>query len=474
MLMGAPWRHIAIGLAIAAALVFARCHWERLTRAQSPPVLFDSNVYKEITARPLAVALLFSAKPLTVPLAYRVIGSEPTAIARVQGELAFAAWALLTLALALALRRWPARVAAVVIGIAFLLAPPRVGWSGVVLSESLDDTLRTLVIACAIGLATTERRSTRRALVIAFAGAGLAWLFARDTNAIAALVALASAALVWPASQWWTTRRWAIALAATTVAASLVSLWSTGVVSDPLPFQQHWALPLTSRAGYPLIDNLVVRMMPDDRAWLAERGAPVDDLARFSEPQELVQDTPEHAPAQSWIVAHGQATYLRWLARHPLDRLLELIDARWTVLAGSSSMMPIGWSGRDSSHPVLSVLRRLTRNHVILLVLIAASPLLLLAPRRRPLTGIALCLITSGTVAAAAAYYGDAAEYPRHCYGAGQQIVLGLFLALLAWLDVARRELPWRRALGDSSPPAPGPRDPKTANATSCARTPAA
>jgi len=455
MLMSAPWRHIAIGFAITAALVFARCHWERLTRAQSPPVLFDSNVYKEITARPLTVALLFSAKPLTVPLAYRAIGSEPAAIARVQGELAFTAWALLTLALVLALRRWSARVAAVVIGIAFLLAPPRVGWSGVVLSESLDDTLRTLVVACAIGIAITERRSMRRALVISFAGVGFAWLFARDTNAIAALVALASAALVWPASQWWTTRRWAIALAATTIAASLVALWSTGVVSEPLPFQQHWARPLTSRAGYPLIDNLVIRMMPDDRAWLAERGAPVDDLARFSEPQELVQEAPEHAPAQSWIVAHGQATYLRWLARHPLDRLIELIDERWTVLAGSSSMMPIGWSASDRSHPVLGVVRRLTRNHVVLLALLAASPLLLLAARRRPLTGIALCLIASGTVAAVAAYYGDAAEYSRHCYGAGQQIVLGLFLALLAWLDGVRWKLPLRRARGASTPPGP-------------------
>jgi hypothetical protein len=455
-------RRVAIGLAVAAAILFARCHWDRLTAPQAAPSLFDSQVYREIAARPLGPGLLFSAKPPTVPLVYRATGEDPVTIGQVQGELAFAAWAVLTATVTVALRRRSARAAAVGIGIAFLLAAPRIGWTDVVLSESIDDTLMALVAACAIGLAILARRPARRAptnaLAVITGVVGLAWLFARDTNAIAGLVALVAAALIWPARRWWTTRRWAVVLAGVTTAAAGVALWSTRVVPEPLPFQRSWAVSLTSRAGYPMIDNILIRVMSGDRAWLAERGAPLDVLAAFADPEpradKLVQRAPELAATQAWIVDDGATTYLRWLARHPLDRLGELVHARWTVLAGAyPSTMPIGWVAHDATHPAVDLLRRLTTSRWILLALLAASPLLLRRPRADPLAGIALCLVASGVVAAAAAYYGDAVELARHCYGAGQQIVLGLFLAALAWLDRARWALPWRPRTPSEAPP---------------------
>jgi hypothetical protein len=52
-----------------------------------------------------------------------------------------------------------------------------------------------------------------------------------------------------------------------------------------------------------------------------------------------------------------------------------------------------------------------------------------------PRTAIALVMIASGTIGTAAAYYGDGAEVTRHCYSPGQQIVLGLFIAVLARID---------------------------------------
>lgn len=469
MRANARGRRVAIGLAIAAAILFARCHRDRLAAPQAAPTLFDSQVYREIAARPLGPDLLFAAKPPTVPLVYRATGDDPATIGRVQGELAFAAWAVLTATVAAALHRRSARVAAVGVGIAFVLAAPRIGWTGVVLSESLDDTLMALVAACAIGLAILARRPARRASTTALAVAtgvvGLAWLFARDTNAIAGLVALGAAALIWPARRWWATRRWAVALAGITTAAAGVALWSTRVVPEPLPFQRSWAVPLTSRAGYPLIDNILIRVMHDDRAWLAERGAPLDVLAPFADPEpradKLVQRAPELAAAQAWLVDDGAATYLRWLARHPLDRLGELVGARWTVLAGAyASTMPVGWVAHDAAHPAVDLLRRLTTARWLLLALIAASPLLLRRPRADPLAGIALCLVASGAVAAAASYYGDAVELARHCYGAGQQIVLGLFLAGLAGLDRVRwpgRPRATGEAPGASLPPGPAP-----------------
>jgi hypothetical protein len=447
-------RRVMIGVAVVAAIVFARWHWDRLTAPQTAPALFDSQVYREIAARPLGLGQLFYAKPPTVPLLYRATGDDPARIAAVQGELAFAAWTVLTATIALALRRRSARLVAVGVGIAFLCAAPRVGWTGVVLSESLDDTLMALVAACAIGLAIVHRQPVRRArgvaLVVATGVLGVAWLFARDTNAIAAVVAIAAAALIWPVRRWWSSRRSAVALAGLTAAAALVLLGSTRVVPDPLPFQQSWYVPLTARAGYPMIDNVLIRVMHDDRAWLAERGAPIAVLAQYADPEartdKLVQRLRELAAAQDWLADDGNATYVCWLLRHPLDRIGELVHARWTVLAGPyASTMPLGWIAHDPAHPVVDLLRRLTTTRWILLALLAASPLVLRRPRAYPLAGIALCLIASGVAAAAASYYGDAVELARHCYGAGQQIVLGLFLAALAWLDRVRWALPWRR-----------------------------
>jgi len=71
----------------------------------------------------------------------------------------------------------------------------------------------------------------------------------------------------------------------------------------------------------------------------------------------------------------------------------------------------------------------------LLVALIASLPALMRAPRAHPLTAVALVLIASGVVGAAVAYYGDLLEFTRHCYGAGQQIVFGLFLSLIAWID---------------------------------------
>ena len=90
-----------------------------------------------------------------------------------------------------------------------------------------------------------------------------------------------------------------------------------------------------------------------------------------------------------------------------------------------------------------SVLRQLTQKHAFLLVLVIAAPALLWRPRAAPLRGLALCLLASGLFGVAAAYYGDAAEVSRHCYGPGQQVVLALFVALLAWVD--RVTLQWVR-----------------------------
>jgi len=52
-----------------------------------------------------------------------------------------------------------------------------------------------------------------------------------------------------------------------------------------------------------------------------------------------------------------------------------------------------------------------------------------------------------------ASYYGDAVELTRHCYGAAQQLVLGLFLAAIAWLDRLATKRPGSQDRGDGAQP---------------------
>ncbi|HEV7556600.1 MAG TPA: hypothetical protein VGO00_14145, partial [Kofleriaceae bacterium] len=407
---------------------------------------FDSEIYLEIADRPLGIDTAWASKPATVPVIYMVTGSDPETIVDVQAEVAFWAWAIAIAVLALALHSWIARGLAIGFGVAFVLAAPRVGWTGMVLSDSLNDSLMALVVACGIGLALVRGKHRRIVTGISIAIAIL-WIFARDTNAVSALVTIIAAALLWRVRTWWTKARWAVVLAAVVGVAAVAEIPTGYLKPDPFPFQSDWNPQLTARNTYLLINNVLIRMMHDDRDWLAERGAPVAELARFTDPEpvtdKLVQADAHAATAQTWIVEHGSGTYLRWLLRHPIDRAIELVEARWMILSSRYSLMPFGWIEHDRDHPAVDLVRRVTTNRWLILLLVLASPLLLWRPRASPLRGIAVCLIASGLLGAAAAYYGDAAELARHCYEPGQQIVLGLVIALVATIDAyVRRSRP--------------------------------
>jgi hypothetical protein len=122
--------------------------------------------------------------------------------------------------------------------------------------------------------------------------------------------------------------------------------------------------------------------------------------------------------------------------------MLEVIRFRWSILdPGLRVYMPKHWS---ATKPLP---QKLTLHRNVLLLLVLASPALFRRPRVDPLCGLALCIVVSGVVGSFAAYYGDAIELVRHCYGCGQQVVFGLVLGLLAYLD--------RRGRGERHPPQP-------------------
>lgn len=402
---------------------------------QSVRTFWDSSAYLEAANQPWSWAQLFYPKPPVVALIYRVIGTDHATIAHVHAGLAFVSWFAVGAALVTAARATAARAAAIVVTAVFMLASHRVGYVDAILSESINDSLMALVLAISIVLTHAADRS-RIAAMCALMIVGVLWIFTRDTNAATALVAIAICVAAW----WRSLVRdpWAIASVACLTFAATFVLWSTTVVPPPtgLTVQANWNQELTARTTLSITNNILDRVLVDDeaRAYFIDHGLPqaealqrVKDDARY---EVIVK--PEFVDARQWIAQHGRSVWASWLIRHPIDRAIELAHNGWTLLGvdgGNDMYMPPGWPGHHS------FVRKITMSRFIVIALLVFSPLVLWRSRHHRAAFVSLCAIVSGFVSSAVAFFGDTAEPARHCYSCGQQILFGLALAYIAYLD---------------------------------------
>jgi hypothetical protein len=395
-------------------------------------------VFQQIAELPLGPGLVVSSKPLIVPLVYRMAHNDSLRIIAIQAELSFWAWAILTASVVYAVQRRWVRLLAACVGAAFVLEPMRVGFTGSLMPESVNDSLLAL---CAGGVIAVVRLAGRARIAAAVATGVvvLAWLFTRDTNAFIAVVAAGLAMAIWRG--WRSSAAWA--MTALTVACAALVLWSASVAHEPLPFQRSWHPAFTPRSAFPTLNNLVLRVAHDDPDAFPE------PLQRYREGMPLVMAGPDARPLLDYLAQHGSAIYARWLIRHPVDRITTVVRDRWRLLIGNlAHYMPGHWAPRSG----LSV-RTITSNRWALRLLLLTSPLLLWRARRDPLCGVVFCIAVSAIVGILASYYGDAVELTRHCYGASQQLVLGLFLAAIAWLDRVATKRPGSQDRGDGAQP---------------------
>ncbi|HEY5949274.1 MAG TPA: hypothetical protein VIV40_27460 [Kofleriaceae bacterium] len=458
-------RRVVLVVCIAAFVVFA---WSRVTdqaRLMQPHVMPDSIVYVQTARQPLQLDHFFYPKPFAVPAIYRAFDADGPRIARFQLRFLIIAWSVFGIALCATLRRTRARVAAAFITLAFMLAPLRVGFSAALLSESIADSLMALLVAGAFGLALVARMPAGRRRTIAswvlttgFACTALTWLFTRDTNAFTAVVAVVIAAALWGLHRAWRHVPWFCALAMLLVVASGFSLWTARQAPNtPTNLTLHLFTPAEylPRSRFPIANNVILRIVPDPlaRNYFVEHGLPqADELATMKDtwvPDERFFRDPHFEPARVWVAEHGASVYMKWLLAHPLDRADELVRHAGDLLAPQdmNGYMPTGWI-YAYGFPGWAI-RRTTQSEVVLLALFILLPFALRRPKRHVTTAIAAVLIGSGVIGAAAGYYGDAFEASRHMFGAGQQIVLGLFLAPLAWLDRQRSDPHANAAAGE-------------------------
>jgi hypothetical protein len=431
-------RLVAIGVTIAATVIAIVVAFRHLAAPQQPMLFWDSSAYLETAERPFEWVHFYYPKPFAVPLLYRVVGADPWQIADLQEWLAVGAWLALAATLALCFERGRARIAGAAAAVLLLFDPFRIGYCDAILSESINDSLLAIVIATAVALARFGQvPRARPPLLAAFAVVGAVWILTRDTNALVALVAGASCAIAWRRDLRRRTGELAV-LGGLAVLAGF-TLWSTTVTppATHLTFQKDWPEDFGARITYSTMNNVVDRVLPDPdaRAFFVERGLPqVDELRAQPERYYLFAD-PRYEPSRRWIESSARGVWFSYLAHHPIQRLVDQVDQFWVfsgVARGEyARYMPSGWKRGGW-------LRKLGSNHVVVLALVAIAAIALWRQRRDALVRLAACAIASGWVGSLAAFYGDSSEVGRHCYGSGQQVMLGLVLAGLVLLDRER------------------------------------
>lgn len=423
--------------AVASLAVGALYFW--LGRNHIPRATFDSSAYLEAAAKPWSFDQFAYPKPVLVSTVYRLTGDDTETIALVQRLVSLLAWASLGVAVVASLATRRARIVAGIVIALFVLDPVRRGYADVVLSESIADSLFALCLATAL-LAVRERRRW----AIACAVLACAWTLARDTNAIVVVIA-AGMVLAFGG-------RKTIAIVAAPIVVAVFALVSVGLTPAPTHFsvQDGWPIEMTPRGAFAALDNIVDRVLPDDtaRAYFVESGMPQVDamLAVTKQPREPARGglpgdradlvlAPSFAEARTWIADHGRGAYLRWLARHLFERIGDIVTNAWTLLgAGEHFFMPKGWKRYGRAHFVDDAFGILKNRVAIVLILVVAA-LALWRCWDHPLRRLVLCVVASGFVASVAAFYADSSEVGRHCYGHGQQALVGLYLAALLWLD---------------------------------------
>jgi hypothetical protein len=424
-------------------------HW-RLTHSQQPHVFWDSSAYLEEAQQPFRLVQFFYPKPIFVSLVLRVIGTDPGRITTFQAWLSVLAWLCFTAALVANLTTTRARVVALVAGAILALDPFRLGYSAAVLSESINDSELALLSACLVVLCSSTRRT--RWLVITSIVA-TCWMLTRDTNAVTTLVALAVVLLVWRPSP----RRHArelIAAGAVALVAVFV-LWSTTVRpgDTDLTFQRNWPDDFRARVTYSMMNDVMDRVIPDPAAsaFFVEHGLPQRDAlaALPGDHREPVIADPAFAPARLWIAEHARHVWLLWLASKPWRRIHDQWSRKWQLLGVADDKHAVYMPKHWVNDGPLTPLRRLASNHALLGLLLLALPLLIARARRHRWMLVIVPTIAGAWLGSVAAFYGDSSEIGRHCYGSGQQVVIGLVLALLACVELGRTKV--ERAPGPCS-----------------------
>ena len=158
-------------------------------RIHEPRLSFgDTHDYLIIASQSLASAQFWlSDKAFLIPLFFKILGSNPDLIFRVQLIFSILCWSVLAVTCAVVIRSYPLKLLVFVVVLGFSLSQQVILWDSLLLTESLHFSLAALFYSSALLLARRWQNANAAILIVLSALLG----FARDTNAYMLLFAAA-------------------------------------------------------------------------------------------------------------------------------------------------------------------------------------------------------------------------------------------------------------------------------------------
>lgn len=461
--MRAEWV-LGLGYVLLRVLLFA---------GTDPARAQDTLSYLEVARLdPFSSAFLGGPRAPTVPLLYKILGSDDArAIAQLVASVA--CWLALAAALAIWIERRWVRIAGFGSILVLSLAPQITHWDSILLTESLSLSLTAAL--CAAWLWYLRDPGWRRLAVVV--AVSLAWVFTRDTNAyLAAFVAV----VLLISAPFATRRRFPLAAAASMVVLCVLSLASAGggatageraeALSGPadgsfgrtaaakaLPAQQYvlfgqgrWEFPLLSVIGRRVLTD------PDRLDYFKDHGMPVTPALEQMSGQYAAGRSgeffrsPQLASFRSWLGDSGQSTYTGYLLTHPAYLVKAFTEEPRDMLFIDEAIPEASTAGGAREH-VRDVIPEPLRRAMVdssgialaLWLATGAATVFLVAtraPRRSWIVPLAMLVSTLPHMIVV--WHGDANEVQRHSLMIAVTGRLALLMLLFLALDSPRREGP--------------------------------
>ena len=148
----------------------------------------DTHDYLIIASQSLASARFWlSDKAFLIPLFFKILGSNPDVIFRVQLIFSIICWSVLAVTCAVVIRSYPLKFLVFAVVLGFSLSQQVILWDSLLLTESLHFSLAALFYSSALLLVRRWQNANAAVFIVLSALLG----FARDTNAYMLLFAAA-------------------------------------------------------------------------------------------------------------------------------------------------------------------------------------------------------------------------------------------------------------------------------------------
>jgi hypothetical protein len=452
-------RSIALGVFYLAALAYyAGLLQSNSRRIHEPRTFGDSGVYLDIARLPVFSAAFWTdIKPGAVPLIYKMLGYDPERIFVFQLWSSVAAWGILALAVACALRSYWLRPIAFVLVLAFSLGRDVFMWIPFIGSEAISFSALALFLAAALWL-ISDWKGFKIPLLIA---AAFLMAFSRDTWTY--VILLAAAVLI--PLLWLSSHRRQLLI----IIVSFLVIFAAGA--------------LTARAGLrnSIVFDIVMAMRvlpnPEYLAFFRGLGAPIDpSLVERSNPNLpgygkwevylAMRMDPAQEAYRRWARAHATGSFLRFLWFYKVDAF----QGMFTDEAGRAVFAPdVYYYTATGYRPILKDPRlaeflyptRFAMLFFFLVQIAAAFACGFAIMLRKRLWLVPIVMILATYPQAFLVWNADPNDLHRHSVGHNIMERLGFWILLLFVIDLLAESLRpavdrmWKRARSRQADEAP-------------------